>query len=130
MNWHKKFVDKKLKFFSFIKGVIITCLLFLFFDHYKISNDNEVKFEIDYSNKFQENGFDGRVLLMISNNNYSEPRFQINDNHNTQMIFGVDVNSWNSNKKIIIDAEAFGYPIESINDIKEGEYYVQALLHK
>ena len=140
MNWHKKFVDKKLKFFgltpyqgmwwAFIKGIIFTWLLFLFFDHYKISNDNEVKFEIDYSDKFQENGFDGRVLLMISNNNYSEPRFQINDNHNTQMIFGVDVNSWNSNEKIIIDAEAFGYPIESINDIKEGEYYVQALLHK
>ena len=130
MNWHKKFVDKKFKFFSFIKGVIFTCLLFLFFDYYKNSNDNKVKFEIDYSDKFQENGFDGRVLLMISNNNYSEPRFQINDNHNTQMIFGVDVNSWNSNEKIIIDAEAFGYPIESINDIKEGEYYVQALLHK
>ena len=140
MNWHKKFVDKKLKFFgltpyqgmwwAFIKGIIFTWLLFLFFDHYKISNDNEVKFEIDYSDKFQENGFDGRVLLMISNNNYSEPRFQINDNHNTQMIFGVDVNSWNANEKIIIDAEAFGYPIESINDIKEGEYYVQALLHK
>ena len=140
MNWHKKFVDKKLKFFgltpyqgmwwAFIKGVIFTGLLFLFFDHYKTDNNNKIKFEIDYSDKFQENGFDGRVLLMISNNNYSEPRFQINDNHNTQMIFGVDVNSWNSNEKIIIDAEAFGYPIESINDIKEGEYYVQALLHK
>ena len=66
MNWHKKFVDKKLKFFgltlcqgmwwAFIKGVIFTCLLFLFFDHYKINNDNKVKFEIDYSDKFQENG--------------------------------------------------------------------------
>ena len=130
MNWHKNFVNKKFKFFSFIKGVIFTWLLFLFIDHYKNNNDNKIKFEIDYSDKFQENGFDGRVLLMISNNNYSEPRFQINDNHNTQMIFGVDVNSWNSNEKIIIDAEAFGYPIESINDIKEGEYYVQALLHK
>ena len=140
MNWHKKFVDKKLKFFgltpyqgmwwAFIKGVIFTGLLFLFFDHYKINNDNKVKFEIDYSDKFQENGFDGRVLLMISNNKYSEPRFQINDNHNTQMIFGVDINSWNSSEKIIIDSEAFSYPIESINNIKEGEYYVQALLHK
>ena len=131
MNWYNNLFDKKkFKFFSFIKGVIFTGLLFLFFDHYKTDNNNKIKFEIDYSDKFQENGFDGRVLLMISNNNYSEPRFQINDNHNTQMIFGVDVNSWNSNEKIIIDAEAFGYPIKSINDIEEGEYYVQALLHK
>ena len=65
MNWHKNYVDKKFKFFSFIKGVIFTGLLFLFFDHYKTDNNNKIKFEIDYSDKFQENGFDGRVLLMI-----------------------------------------------------------------
>ena len=140
MNWHKNLVDKKLKSFglnsyqgmwlAFIKGIIVTWLLFLCFDYYKSNDDNKIKFEIEYSNEFQENGFDGRVLLMISNNNNTEPRFQINDNHNTQMIFGIDVNSWNANEKIIIDAEAFGYPIKSINDIEEGEYYVQALLHK
>ena len=140
MNWHKNLVDKTLKSFgitsyqgmwiAFIKGIIVTWLLFLFIDYYKGNDDNKIKFEIDYSNKFQENGFDGRILLMISNNNNAEPRFQINDNHNTQMIFGIDVDSWNANEKIIIDAEAFGYPIKSINDIEEGEYYVQALLHK
>ena len=140
MNWHKNLVDKKLKSFgltpyqgmwwAFVKGIIITCILFLCFDYYKGNDDNKIKFEIEYSNEFQENGFDGRVLLMISNNNNTEPRFQINDNHNTQMIFGIDVNSWNANEKIIIDAEAFGYPVKSINDIEEGEYYVQALLHK
>ena len=140
MNWHKNLVDKTLKSFgltsyqgiwiAFIKGIIVTWLLFLFIDYYKGNDDNKIKFEIDYSNEFQDDGFDGRVLLMISNNNNAEPRFQINDNHNTQMIFGIDVDSWNANEKIIIDAEAFGYPIKSINDIEEGEYYVQALLHK
>ena len=130
MNWYKNLVDKKFKFFSFIKGIIFTSILFLCIDYYKSNGDNKIKFEIDYSNEFQDDGFDGRVLLMISNNNNAEPRFQINDNHNTQMIFGIDVDSWNANEKIIIDAEAFGYPIKSINDIEEGEYYVQALLHK
>ena len=130
MNWYKNLVDKKFKFFSFIKGIIFTSILFLCIDYYNGNDDNKIKFEIDYSNEFQEDGFDGRVLLMISNNNNAEPRFQINDNHNTQMIFGIDVDSWNANEKIIIDAEAFGYPVKSINDIEEGEYYVQALLHK
>ena len=130
MNWYKNLVDKKFKFFSFIKGIIFTSILFLCIDYYKSNGDNKIKFEIDYSNEFQDDGFDGRVLLMISNNNNAEPRFQINDNHNTQMIFGIDVDSWNANEKIIIDAEAFGYPVKSINDIEEGEYYVQALLHK
>ena len=131
MNWYNNLFDKKkFKFFSFIKGIIFTSILFLCIDYYKSNGDNKIKFEIDYSNEFQVDGFDGRVLLMISNNNNAEPRFQINDNHNTQMIFGIDVDSWNANEKIIIDAEAFGYPIKSINDIEEGEYYVQALLHK
>ena len=131
MNWYNNLFDKKkFKFFSFIKGIIFTSILFLCIDYYKSNGDNKIKFEIDYSNEFQVDGFDGRVLLMISNNNNAEPRFQINDNHNTQMIFGIDVDSWNANEKIIIDAEAFGYPVKSINDIEEGEYYVQALLHK
>ena len=130
MNWQKNLLDKKFKFFSFIKGIIFTSILFLCIDYYNGNDDNKIKFEIDYSNEFQDDGFDGRVLLMISNNNNAEPRFQINDNHNTQMIFGIDVDSWNANEKIIIDAEAFGYPVKSINDIEEGEYYVQALLHK
>ena len=140
MNWHKNLVEKSLKslgmssyqgmWSAFIKGVAITCILFYFIDYNKNSDDNKIKFEIEYSEKFQEDGFDGRLLLMISNNNRAEPRFQINDSHNTQMIFGVDVESWDANKKIIIDSEAIGYPIKSIKEIQEGEYYVQAFLHK
>jgi len=140
MNWHKNLVEKLLKslgmssyqgmWSAFIKGVVITCILFYFIDYNKNSDDNKIKFEIEYSEKFQEDGFDGRLLLMISNNNRAEPRFQINDSHNTQMIFGVDVESWDANKKIVIDSEAIGYPIKSINEIQEGEYYVQAFLHK
>ena len=140
MNWHKNLVEKSLKslgmssyqgmWSAFIKGVLITCILFYFIDYNKNSDDNKIKFEIDYSEKFQEDGFDGRLLLMISNNNRFEPRFQINDSHNTQMIFGVDVESWDANKKIVIDSEAIGYPIKSTKEIQEGEYYVQAFLHK
>ena len=140
MNWHKNLVEKSLKSFgmssyqgmwsAFIKGVVITCIIFYFIDYDKNSDDNKIKFEIEYSEKFQEDGFDGRLLLMISNNNRDEPRFQINDSHNTQMIFGVDVESWDANQKVVIDSEAIGYPIKSINEIQEGEYYVQAFLHK
>ena len=140
MNWHKNLVEKSLKSFgmssyqgmwsAFIKGVVITCIIFYFIDYDKNSDDNKIKFEIEYSEKFQEDGFDGRLLLMISNNNRDEPRFQINDSHNTQMIFGVDVESWDANQKVVIDSEAIGYPIKSTKEIQEGEYYVQAFLHK
>ena len=140
MNWHRNLVEKKLKSFglssyqgmwlAFVKGIVVTYILFLGIDYLKKNNTDNLKFEIDYSNEFQDSGYDGRVLLMISDNNKAEPRFQINDSHNTQMIFGIDVESWNANEKITIDAEAIGYPIKSINEIVEGEYYVQAFLHK
>ena len=140
INWHKNLVEKMLSSFSlsryqamwiaFLKGIVITYIIFFSIDYFKEKNDNKILFEIDYSNGFQNEGFDGRLLLMISDNNNAEPRFQINDSHNTQMIFGIDVESWNANEKIAIDADAIGYPIKSINEIEEGEYYVQAFLHK
>ena len=132
MNWHKNLVEKSLKSFgmssyqgmwsAFIKGVVITCILFYFIDYNKNSDDNKIKFEMEYSEKFQEDGFDGRLLLMISNNNRAEPRFQINDSHNTQMIFGVDVESWDANKKIVIRSNN-KLPTKKklkYNDIKNG----------
>src|SRR2546426_8338364 len=36
---------------------------------------------------------DGRVLLMLSTDTTAEPRFQISDGPNTQLIFGIDVRS-------------------------------------
>ena len=139
MNWHKKLVDKKMKFYgfnpyqgmwlSFFKGVFLTLLIFFLYNQFAVTEHNYTKFEIVYPDKFQKNGYDGRLLLMISNNKNSEPRFQINDSHKTQIIFGIDVDSWNSGEKIIIDSKAIGYPINSIKELEEGEYYIQALLH-
>ena len=67
MNWHKNLVEKSLKslgmssyqgmWSAFIKGVVITCILFYFIDFNKNSDDNKIKFEIEYSEKFQEDGF-------------------------------------------------------------------------
>ena len=47
---------------------------------------------------------DGRLLLMLSTDDSDEPRFQINDGLNTQIIFGVNVNDWASNTPITFDA--------------------------
>ena len=121
--------DYKIKFltFSIISlGIIILELAII--PPYK--ENNKTKFEVTYSDKFQEKGFDGRLLLLISTNNNLEPRFQINDNHNTQQVFGINVNEWNSDQKIMINESAVGYPLQTLNELKEGEYYVQAFLHK
>jgi hypothetical protein len=70
------------------------------------------------------------MLLLISRNNAREPRFQINEDLNTQQVFGVDVEALKPAQETIVDATAFGYPIKSISELKPGEYWVQALLHR
>ena len=113
-----------------VKRILIVLISFILFYCSEKKNYNKTKFEITYPEKFSENGYDGRLLLMISNNNNAEPRFQINDNHHTQIIFGIDVESWKSGETQIFDSNVYGYPIKSIGNLKEGEYYVQAFLHK
>lgn len=113
-----------------VKRILIVLISFILFYCSERKNYNKTKFEITYPEKFSENGYDGRLLLMISNNNNAEPRFQINDSHNTQIIFGIDVESWKSGETQIFDSNVYGYPIKSLENLKEGEYYVQAFLHK
>lgn len=72
---------------------------------------------------------DGRLLLMLSTNDSNEPRFQISDGPNTQLIFGLDIENW-SEGSIDIGTNAYGYPIESLAEVPAGNYQVQVLLHK
>ncbi len=87
-------------------------------------------FKISFSPDLESQAQDGRLLLMLANNNKSEPRFQITDALNTQLVFGVDVEGMEPGEAVIVDAAAFGYPIQSLKDIPAGEYYVQALLNR
>jgi len=73
---------------------------------------------------------DGRVLLMLSTDTTAEPRFQISDGPNTQLIFGIDVDALRPGQDAVIDAGAFGYPLESIARVPPGRYRVQALLNR
>ncbi|HKK76723.1 MAG TPA: hypothetical protein VJ953_16725 [Saprospiraceae bacterium] len=72
---------------------------------------------------------DGRLLLMLSTDDSQEPRFQISDGPNTQLVFGLDVEDW-SEGSIEMGANAYGYPIESMADVPAGDYQVQVLFHK
>jgi len=75
-------------------------------------------------------GLDGRLLLLLADNNKSEPRFQINDGATTQLLFGTDVENWKSGEAQLIGVNAFGYPLERLSNVPAGDYYVQVVLHK
>lgn len=70
---------------------------------------------------------DGRLLLLLSNDPAAEPRFQINDGPNSQMVFGVDVENARGGAKIDVEATAYGWPVPSLAEVKPGEYFVQAV---
>jgi hypothetical protein len=71
---------------------------------------------------------DGRLLLMLSNDDRDEPRFQINDSASTQVVAGIDVNSAMPGTVVAIDASAVSYPVDSLARVPAGTYTVQALL--
>jgi len=93
-------------------------------DHCKIT------FHISYPEESGEKSLDGRILLMISDNDSEEPRFQIKDDPDTQLVFGINVENLKPGDEVIIDCHVFGYPLKSISGIPPGEYLVQALLHR
>lgn len=91
---------------------------------------SNLRFEISLPATAAKDALDGRLLLLISTNNEQEPRFQINEDLTTQQVFGVNVDGWKAGQAIVVDQNAFGYPVRSLTLIPAGEYWVQALLHR
>ena len=72
----------------------------------------------------------GRLLLYVSTDTTGTPRTQVSDNVATAQVYGVDVTDWTPGTTRGVDAEAFGYPLVSLRDLKPGRYRVQALLNR
>ena len=89
----------------------------------------KLKFVVNYPTEQDGNILEGRVLLMLAKSDESEPRFQITYQNHTGLIYGVDALGKKPKGGVVIDGTVFGYPIESLDNIPAGEYWVQGLLH-
>jgi len=89
-----------------------------------------LKFAISFDETLSAAPLDGRMLLLISTNGETEPRFQITGRLGTAQVFGVDVEGLKPGEAAVIDAGAFGYPVSSLARLPAEEYFVQALLHR
>jgi hypothetical protein len=65
---------------------------------------------------------------MISNNPDPEPRLQTRDYKECTPFFGVNVDGLAPDKSVTVDDTAYGYPLEHLNELPAGDYYVQAML--
>jgi len=89
-----------------------------------------LRFEISFPKEINAAPLDGHVLLLISNNDESEPRFQVSFmTSQSQQVFGADVDALTAGATAVIDAKTLGYPAKSLNDLPAGDYWVQGLLN-
>ncbi len=94
------------------------------------SPEGGMSIAVSFASEASPESLDGRLILLLSTSDDREPRFQISDGLNTQLIFGQNVDQMAPGDEIIFDNSIFGYPYESLKDVPAGDYYVQALLHK
>lgn len=71
----------------------------------------------------------GRLILVISKNDRTEPRMELSENYQSAQGFGVDVEGVTPGKPIVIDAKTFGYPLHSLTELPPGDYSVQAVFN-
>ena len=86
--------------------------------------------QLTFSAEHYKEALDGRLIVLISEQIETEPRFQLRDDSKTCQGFGMDVNDWKPGESLQFDMQAFGYPIEDFKDLLAGEYFVQVLFHK
>ncbi len=87
-------------------------------------------FRISIDPSLHTTELDGRLLLLLSKTDKSEPRFQVSDAANTQLVFGTDIDAWKKGTTQLMDVQAVGYPVERLKEVPAGDYYMQVLLHK
>jgi hypothetical protein len=118
--------------FTKLHNYLIISLLIIFISfNLQAQNNVGLSFSVTFSAEKSKTPLDGRLMLFIADNNKAEPRFQIKDEPDTQLMFGADVENWSAGKEFILDQKnTFGYPIQNLKDMPAGEYYVQVLLHK
>jgi len=90
---------------------------------------SSLRFKISFPASVHAEPITGRVFVVISNREISEPRVQVGFWGDTPPLFGADVVQLKPGEAALIDGTTLGYPTNSLADIPAGDYYVQALIN-
>ena len=94
------------------------------------SGSDEFQFAVSFAVDRSTEALDGRLLVLLSTEKDGEPRFQINDGPNTQLVFGIDVEGLAPGEEATVDEYAVGYPVRTVSEIPPGRYRVQGFLNR
>jgi hypothetical protein len=87
-------------------------------------------FGVSFPRERSESPLDGRLLLMLSTDSTAEPRFQISDGAQSQLIFGIDVDGLAPGQDAVFTDTVLGFPLARLGDLPPGRYRIQALLNR
>ncbi|MEO0641132.1 MAG: alpha/beta hydrolase-fold protein, partial [Bacteroidota bacterium] len=90
----------------------------------------DARIQVSFPTDYEEKTLDGRLIVLISKEVETEPRFQLRDDAKTCQGFGMDVTDWKPEEALPFEMDAFGYPVRSFADLPSGEFFVQVLFHK
>lgn len=85
---------------------------------------------VRFNTSLEAGSLDGRLLLLLSTDDKTEPRFQVTPGVDAIQVFGIDVEHLAPGEWATIDGAVFGYPISSLSALPPGDYVVQAVLHR
>ena len=73
----------------------------------------------------------GRLIVLFSKDDKSEPRMGMDEQYQSAQGFGVDValDGAPPVRTITVDAKTFGYPLRSLAQIPAGDYFVQGVFN-
>lgn len=89
-----------------------------------------LSFSVSYDETLADEPQDGRLLLMLATHGEDEPRFLVGVSADSQLIFGANVEDWQSGEGVTIDQDAIGFPLADLSRVPAGTYYAQALLNR
>lgn len=96
----------------------------------ELAEQQGLRVEVSFPASLEPEALDGRLLLILSTSDEAEPRFLVRHGPTTQLIFGIDVNELGPGEAAVFDADARGYPLESLAELPPGRYWAQAVLNR
>jgi len=84
--------------------------------------ENGPTFSISFDAALTEAAQDGRLLLLLAAHDDEEPRFLVDNSADTQLVFGLNVEDWQSNTEVVIDESAIGFPLANLSQVPDGTY--------
>jgi len=91
---------------------------------------SDLFFAVTYPASLSQEPLDGRLVLILSRDASTEPRFQVSAGPSGQQVFAVDAERWVAGQPLEVRDGVSGFPLPSLGHIPPGHYQIQGVLDR